>query len=467
MSKNEVEFEFSALPLSLKNALDTIPQDTRYFIALSGGLDSVALLHFSLPILRQREAEVIPLHIHHGLSPNADLWAKHCTAICKELGLQCQVEKVNVRSSGEGLEAAAREARYRVFAHYLEEGGVLLQGHHLNDQAETVLMRMIRGAGPEGLAGIPQRRDLSAGRLYRPWLHIPRQELEDQAKRFGLSWVEDESNRDLAFDRNYVRHEVIPVLSKRWSTVLQSLGWVAQRSADAHALVTESCAGLMSQVLSKRFPGEHALDCEALSRLDQIQQHALVRFWLEELNVPHPSQSIFERIWTELIPAAADKEPLIQWGSHQIRRYQSCLFYVDAQTLDEPQETHELSADELSAPMVLAFGRRFLVVQKMLPGQAIPDGVTLLRWPTDDEKIRFSPRRGGESFELKAGQGRRPLKKWFQEAGVPPWRRSQIPLLFYGDTLAMAGFSRVAEGFAPEFAQPALGLSWRDSAESG
>jgi len=467
MSGNDHDLYDVDVPIALRNALDDIPQDLRYVIALSGGLDSVVLLHLCVPFLRQRQVEIVPVHIHHDLSPNADDWARHCKKICKTLDLDCQVEKVSVRSSGEGLEAAARKARYAVFSRYLAEGGILLQGHHLNDQAETVLMRLIRGAGPEGLSGIPRVRSLSGGRVYRPWLSVPRETLELVAQGMGLEWVEDESNQDLGFDRNFIRHKVLPVLSGRWSTVLSSLDSVAHRASDAQALITAACARMMADVLSPAFRQDHALDLSRLGRLDQNQQHALVRFWFDQLDVPHPSRAIFARIWSELIPAAEDSQPLIQWGVHQLRRYQGCLFYVDADSFNTPSDSQSIDVNKADLPLPVPFGRRSLLLEKYPPGQAIPDGVSLLRWPDTDEVLHLATRQGGENFVPAGSNQHRPLKKVLQGEGVPPWRRADIPLLYYGESLAMAGLERIAEGYTAGIAKTALGISWLEISKDG
>lgn len=450
----------ATLPHRLQWALEAIPNASQTIVALSGGLDSIVLLHCARAVATQRGAVLRAVHVNHGLSSQADAWQKHCQQVCKQLGVSLLVEKVSVQRAGEGIEAAARQARYAVFERVMEPGSILLQGHHLNDLAETVLMRMLRGAGPEGMAAIPQQRKLGEGVLWRPFLDVPRAMLETLARERHWHWVEDESNEDLAFDRNYIRHKVMPVLDARWSTSLESLGQVAQRAAQAAHLIARWCEGEYGHIMGSAYREYQALDLRALADYDAIQQRALVRYWLEQRGIAHPSAKVFERIWSEMIPAAADTSPLIHWGIHQLRRYDHHLFYTT-----EPA-TRPLDCDIVQSfplqllPLQLDLGNGSSMTMHYLPaGQPIAEGGLLLRAPEALSQLRICARQGGEKLRLSDGASAQPLKKLFQSQGIPPWERDQQAMVYFDDELVAVGSSLVSADWQPRVGHAVLMLN--------
>jgi len=429
----------------IQNAVRAIPESEHYLIALSGGLDSMALLQFAVPYLLQAKySKIQVIHIHHGLSANADDWAEHCQSVCGEMGLECFVERVSVVSEGQGVEAAARKARYQVFEAYLSSGSVLLQGHHQNDQAETVLMRLLRGAGPEGLSGIPQQRDLSKGSLFRPWLGLSRSLLEQEVAKFPITWVEDESNTDLQFDRNFVRHEVLPLLETRWPKVLNSLSRTAGRSSQAHQHLLEWCEAQKEEVLSKCY--DRAIDLASLANYSIQQQRLFVRYWFDYMQVEHPSEKVFERLWTELIPAEKDAMPSLRWGDNHLRRFNGCLFYLDAKAVDGRSYEYVLGSSSCVVS-VRAKELEFVYLSSQQASEysvVMREGV-LLRTPLAEESLVLRSRRGGESIVLKGSTQNKALKKLLQAKKVEPWKRVQLPLVYYGSHLVMAVFDSVSD----------------------
>ena len=293
----------------LQKAIQSIPKNDHYVIALSGGMDSVALLYFCLPFLKQHAKQIEAVHVNHGLSANASEWASFCQEICSCLDLVCHVESVEVCSTGKGIEAAARKARYGVFERYLSEGGVLLQGHHLNDQAETVLMRLIKGLGPSAIKGIPTRRRFSLGEIYRPWMKLSRVELSGAVAKFALPWVEDESNQDKRFERNFIRNEILPVLLDRHPKVLENLSQAANKAKASQDFIEQWCQAKESDFLSKTYGAYKALDISALKANTSLQQVFILRYWFDLLSVPHPPDKIFDRLFTEVLTAKADATP--------------------------------------------------------------------------------------------------------------------------------------------------------------
>lgn len=456
---------------SIQSAVRAIPVSDRYFVALSGGLDSMALLAFALPyLLKSYQPRIQIIHVHHGLSQFADEWAAHCQSVSDALGLECHVERVSVVADGKGLEAAAREARYRVFERYLSDGGVLLQGHHQNDQAETVLMRLLRGAGPEGLSGIPQQRALSNAQLFRPWLALPRCVLETEIQKYPVKWVEDDSNTDLQFDRNFVRHEILPLLEARWPNVLTSISRTAERSGQTHQQLLSWCEAQIVNVISERYAEEPALDLALLSVYSKQQQRFLLRHWLDYLRVEHPSEKILERVWSELIPAESDALPALRWGRNHLRRFNGCLFYLNEQAVQESVYRYEVLCDEAELGDerlllgIASIGGRALTVTFKAVNSSVQNK-SLIRIPKQNERITVRSRSGGESIILPGSTQNKALKKILQAKKIAPWRRLHIPLIYYGDSLALVILGPdeylLADGFQASVEAAAIEISWK------
>ncbi|MDX1453246.1 MAG: tRNA lysidine(34) synthetase TilS [Oleiphilaceae bacterium] len=443
---------FRALPQRLQQAMQAVPEARRLVVALSGGVDSMVLFYVALAYADHAGIPLIALHVNHGLSPKSDDWQKHCQQACKAQGVTCLVEKVQVTPAGEGIEAAARRARYQAFEQTLISGDVLLQGHHQNDVAETVLMRMLRGAGPEGLSAIPAQREVGAGILYRPFLHLRREHLLELAQQHGWQWVEDESNQDLSFDRNYIRHKILPVIEERWSMVFDSLSQVSQRAMQAQYLIESWCKEQSEYLRSATYSAYQALDLKALARFDSVQQRALVRYWLDQKQVSHPGAQIFERIWTEMIPAAADAQPMIQWGIHQIRRYDQALFYTCDAATKPWQINQTVQVDTKGLPVDLDLnGWGVLRIVYVPAGQPIPNEGLIVRAPDTAITLGLQSREGGEKIRLNGIN--MSLKRVFQNEGIPPWERDRQLLLYFDEALVAVSSGLVADAWRPQFGQ--------------
>jgi len=423
------------LPLPIQKAVRGIPEADCYFIALSGGLDSMALLSFVYPYLSAKSKRVEVIHVHHGLSRNADNWAEHCRRVCAELGVVCHVEYVQVTKRNKGLEAAARIARYSVFDDYLKNGGVLLQGHHLNDQAETILMRLLRGAGPEGLSGIPVQRYLSGGMLYRPWLSTTRADLQREVAKIGAEWIEDESNADCQFDRNYLRHEVIPVLEKRWGACVHDIGRAGDRAQETQAFLTSWCQSNIKQVLSVDYEEGNPVCIEALRRFSLPEQKMLIRYWLDEAGVEQAPERIFVRIWSEMLKVRNDAQPEIRWGAIRIKRFDGCLYLLAK--VDIPSFSHSINLKDLPQSLALPNGILSLSSVPQTKGVEVEEGsvVRHVCIPESERQVHVCSRMGSESIKIHGGHSTS-LKKLFQASKVPPWKRDGIPLIYIGDDLA-------------------------------
>ncbi len=441
----------------LQKAIQSIPKSDRYYIALSGGIDSVALTYFCLPYLRLLSNNVQAIHIHHGLSSNADAWADFCVEFCSGLGIVCHVEHVNVVMEGTGLEAAARKVRYEVFEHYLQDGGVLLQGHHLNDQAETVLMRVFKGLGPEAIKGIPRSRALSHGLIYRPWLEVSRDQIESAAHLYDLSCVDDESNLDGRFERNYIRHDILPLLAQRRPSILNDLSKTAKKSEDNVDFIKEWCELNQCHFFSQSYTQYQAIDVPKLLSYSELQQKAIIRYWFDFLGISHPSEGSFQRIFKELLRLNSNSQAEVSWGGLALRVYDNALFClsVDIANPVDAKQIHEF--DILLADLEIKGQHKI----KLINGSLTLSTTSLIEPAYDHVKainsskvftlsckvplsldvLKIGYRQGGEKMQLGSKHSTT-LKKLYQVNKVLPWLRDKLPLIFSEQDLvgSMAGF---------------------------
>lgn len=295
----------------------------RILAAFSGGLDSTVLLH-QLVLWRERHPDVTlrAIHIHHGLSPHADSWVRHCETVCERWQVPLVVERVTLADNGLGIEAHAREARYRAFAQTLLPGEVLATAQHLDDQCETFLLALKRGSGPAGLSAMGERSPFAGTLLLRPLLRETRKTLEQWAVRHGLCWIEDESNQDDAYDRNFLRLRALPLLQQRWPHFPAAVARSATLCAEQERLLDE----LLASDLTDCITAEGTLRLSPLMSMSDVRRAAILRRWLAMRNAPMPSRDALERIWQEVALARDDASPCLRFGDHEIRRYQSQLW---------------------------------------------------------------------------------------------------------------------------------------------
>lgn len=385
-------------------------------VALSGGLDSSVLLHL-LAQLASREAlpPISAIHVHHGLQAVADAWPEHCQRLCDSLGVPMQVARVQV-DDGASLERAAREARYAAFAAVLGEGECLLTGQHRDDQAETVLFRLFRGAGVRGLSAMAASRPLGAGMLLRPLLGIHRAELERYARSHGLGWVEDPSNASDDYDRNYLRNRVLPGIVQRWPSAVDTIARSAEHLAEADGLLGELarndllCAGARNEYIGMQLP---SLAIAALAELSEPRQRNALRHWLAPLaRLP---DSAHWAGWRDLRDAREDAEPVWRLADGELRRAHGRLWWLASPWLGFVPANQAWR--DPSQPLLLSDNGSL-----RLEGEA----------PGGPLEIRY--RQGGEVM-LLAGRGSRDLKRLLNEAAVPAFLRGRLPLLWRADEL--------------------------------
>ena len=397
------------------------PDRSGVLVAFSGGADSTLLLQLAAEQLPRRRVRAV--HVHHGWRPEADDWARHCHDVARGLRVRCEIVRVDAGATrGEGAEAAAREARYAALRERLRRDEVLLTAHHRDDQAETLLLALLRGGGVHGWSGMPADRPFGAGRHIRPWLAVPRDTLHAEVRRRGLRCLEDPANADPAFDRAWLRGRVLPLLRERYPGVDETLARATGQAADAAAGVDALAAHDFVRARGRR---EGTLDCEALGRLPAFRQRALLRWWLRRADLPRPGAARLESLRHQLIHAAADRNPRVAWTGAEVRRWRGEAWALAPLEPIDPAAAFAWS--DRTRPLVL-------------PHRTIdPDVLASLPVAIGaDSDVRIAFRQGGERLPRQDRSGTVALKRWLADRGVPPWERDRMPLLYVDGELVAA-----------------------------
>lgn len=412
----------------------------RYLVAFSGGLDSTVLLH---ALASQRDVPVLAVHIDHGLQEGSDAWVTECAAVADSLSVEFHSARVAIQdTAAQGLEAAARDARYREFAALMTAGDWLLSAHHQDDQAETLLLNLIRGGGPAGLAGMAEVKPFAAGFLARPLLSFSRSDLRDYAALHELTWIEDASNQDSRFDRNFLRHEILPKLEGRWPEVARRLQRASGLAGDAAALL-DDLAAIDAAALGDRCD---RLDIDALCTLPRSRQRNVLRYAIRQLGLPTPSAALVDRVLEEVIAAREDAEPVVRWQGVEVRRYRRSLYILAADLSAAPADPGSVGMrDQLQLDHGLGILRLESDAAEGLSGDMVERGL----------ELRY--RHGGEKFQPIGQAHTRKLKKLLQEAGIVPWMRDRIPLVFSGGRLVAVADLWLAADAA---SKPGVAIRW-------
>lgn len=404
-------------------ALFTQHEVCRLFVAYSGGCDSQVLLHQTAMFCKARQIELFAVHVDHGISVHAQDWATFCEAQCAALGVHLQVHQLRLASKN-NFEEAARKGRYAIFETIIEHNDCLLMAHHQNDQAETILMRLMRGAGVRGLASIPSQRRLGKGWVLRPFMMYSRSDLEENARSQQLEWIEDESNLDEQYARNYIRHQALPSLLKRWPQAIQSLARSAQNLQDSNALLKE--VALQDQALCAAPQRRSWLDkvtplnFQMLMRLSVLRRKNLIETWLDEhITYPVPKSKLKEWL-SQAVLASTKQQPTLQHEAIELKWFRGGLHCLDIHPNTVP------FIWDLSQPCELtSLGLELVRLDK--PNT---DGI---KEQPDCVSIRF--RQGGERLRLPNKIFSQSLKKLLQEKHVPPWERDRLPMVCINDSI--------------------------------
>jgi len=414
----------------LRQSLLRHPPAGRLWLGFSGGVDSTVLLH----LLVRAGIPVTALHIHHGLSPRADDWEMHCRSQALRLGVPCETVAVQVNRGDGGLEQGARRARYRAFAEMMAPGDQLLLAHHGDDQVETLLLRLMRGAGTRGLAAMEARRGLGEGRtVLRPLLCASRAELEAYAQAWGLDWIEDDSNADQSIDRNYIRSQVLPPLAARWPVVERVSRAVENLRESADLLEELAQQDRRDSGLRRERFGE-SIGLEGFLDLSVPRQKNLLREWTGASGGEMPQAAHLSQALAQIRGAAADTQPAIGLGGLVLRRYRDRL-HLTPQLLPLKDATAEEPVWQWDGIGEL----------ELTDGWVLSAGAG---WPAADYVVRY--RAGGERAKPASRDCSQTLKKLLQEYGLEPWLRSRVPLVYCAGALVAVGDLFVTAGGPPE-----------------
>jgi len=418
-------------------------------VGYSGGLDSTALLHALVALRDSAGFSLTAVHVHHGLHAEADRWVEHCQTRCMCWGVPLNIEQVKVERTGHGLEAAAREARLAVFARQAADHVVL--GQHLDDQVETGMLRLLRGAGVHGLAGMALQRPAGQGAgqpsILRPLLNWPRAALQAYVETHALDWVEDPGNADPAFSRNWLRHAILPRLETRFPAYRQTLGRAMNHFEEAAMLLDDLAAIDLDRLAPEGF--EQGIEITGLSRLSPARRHNLLRYVMRQLGGLPPEQATLSELERQMIEARSHATPV--WQAHGLAavRHRGRLFLRHVLPDPDRKASWIWSGEP---ELALGDGGRLLfqkVIGAGIAESALPHG-----------PIEFGVRRGGERMRLRADGPERPLKTLLYEAGIPAWQRDRLPLLRLGEIAAWVAGIGVDARFQAKPGEPGWLISW-------
>lgn len=384
------------------------PENASFSIALSGGLDSIVLLHL---FSRLKNNEVIAHHVHHGLSENADSWALFCQKIANQLNLECAVTNVVLdKKNRTSLEALARDKRYEALKVDLTENSYLVTAHHQDDQLETVLLALKRGAGLTGLQGIVAKQTLNTGYLIRPLLDCSREQLEAYAAAFELTWIEDESNDDQCFDRNFIRHRITPLLKERWPSITKTVARSASHCHNQQLLINEITeADFRCCVLPNQ-----ALNIEVLGALSETRINNVLRYWFKQSSLNYPSTKQLMAIWQSIALAKIDAEPQLLLQGKAVCRYQSALYLIDCN-----QKINELKKMVWQGEKQLVLGAGLITLKFDVSDHFLNESHCV--------EICFRKDLPADLKCQPVGRNKsRSIKKLLHEYQVPPWLRDSV-----------------------------------------
>ena len=439
-----MKFSLNALNESLANAR----KYKNLIVGFSGGLDSSVLLHGVLALVKKGllQSQIKAIHVNHRQNSACNDWELFCNQVCAKYGVHLDVKAIEdfnhqSRNINENL---LRQARYQAFSSAIDSENGLLLAHHKDDQLETLLLRLNRGAGIKGLSAMQKSRTIGAGHIYRPLLDFGRNSLEEFAKSEGLDWIEDSSNKDTSVDRNFLRHEILPRIESRWPNYRESWSKSLALLSEAY-LTTESLAqDDIGALLEER---SQALDISELIRLPSGRQRAVIKHWLLELKGIEIGWNQLFQIVDEFLPAAVASPTNFALGDYQVSSFRGLLYLVS--TASPPLDDCPWNINEKQE---LALVNNGLLRATETLGEGISSGLV------GNLEVKF--RTGGENFKIAGGRSKS-LKQVLQEAHVEPWMRARTPLLFRDDELVCVVGIGVSDSVRVESGRKGYSISWR------
>jgi tRNA(Ile)-lysidine synthase len=404
----------------MQQALSHQPIKGRLLVAYSGGLDSTVLLYLMAQAKRELKlsASIIAVHVNHQLSVDANRWERHCESVCGRLQIDYRSARVDINKNGKGLEAAAREARYKVFEAFIEPKDILLMAHHRNDQAETFLLRLMRGAGVLGLSAMPVERALGTGQIWRPLLNVSRDELEAYANKNKLQWVEDDSNVSLNFDRNFLRHKIIPTLLSRWPHAIKQLQSTTARLEETQQLLNDLAAIDFQDLDERAERYGYSIDYHRCALLSAGRIANLMRYWCQQKGLMKPNRNQLLQIQTQFFGAGVHlSSALVAWGACECRLFNN-RFYLMPSLPSFSAATRQITVGE-DHKVNLGEAGELVFNDVMIKTQNIS-----IRW-----------RQGGERCRPIDRQHSQTVKKLLQEHHLETWLRDRVPLVYCDEQL--------------------------------
>ena len=413
-------------------------------VAFSGGPDSTTLLHALAQLPEARERSLRALHVDHGLHADSGAWAEHCTAFCASINVPLTMVRIEVDARGEGIEAAARRARHAAFAEVLHDGEWLALAHHRDDQVETVLLKLLRGAGPEGLGGMRALRPFARGFLWRPLLDVPRAALRDYVAEHGLPCLDDPANSNPRFARNVLRNEILPQITRHWPHADASILHAAQRCRAASGFISGEAAAALASIRR----ADDSLDADSWLALPEALRAEALHVWLRRRGLSTPGDLPYRELENQASTAAEDALPTVAWPGSQVRIWDGRLHAMPS--IAEPPENWQ--ADWNGAPLALPADCGSLALETT--GMDSPNGTRM----EPSLVVRF--RRGGERIKPAGDAHTRELRDLFQQARMPPWLRERCPLVYEHDELIAVADLWISERGKVLFASHGVTPHW-------
>jgi len=427
-----------------------LPAHARLKVAYSGGLDSHVLLHALATLRTTRPFRLTAVHIDHGLQAVSAGWSEHCQRICQALDVACVTRRVTVSGiAEEGVEAAARRARYAAFAELLEPGDCLLTAQQCDDQAETVLLQLMRGAGVAGLAAMPARSRLGNGELLRPLLGFGRSALHAYAVKHQVHWIDDPSNTDLNLRRNFLRREILPRLAHHWPEAASMLARSARHAAEAQVLLDEMACSDLDRCASTDAAYPAGLSVAAVSELSAPRRRNVLRKWLKDHGYRPPSELLLNMLMEQIRHSSRSGQACLRWPGIEVWRYRNLLVAMPARPVTDGEL--DVAWDLRSVLELPAIGQ--LRVESAKGRGFVParfGGVLHVRL-----------RQGGERCLLPGRKHHHSLKKLLQAAGAPPWERSRLPLFYDGNHLVAVADRWICAPYAAGPEETGMTIVWQ------
>jgi len=401
----------------LLQSMARLPQARMYWVGFSGGADSSALLHALHKSRNKLQSPVHAIHFHHGLSSDADNWQQHCQNFCKERNISFTSYKLNIKQAKRtSIEEESRNRRYLAIGEILQPGDIYLTAHHADDQAETLFLNLMRGSGIEGLAGIPELRNLGAGWVARPLLNTRRSELKRYLISQGIDWLEDPSNKDQSFDRNFLRNFLFPQLESRWPGVVRRL----TRTSRTARITATALADFIDSHCDELLQNRHRMPLHPFLQLEPPMRALVLRQWLRRQEIPALPEVRLNEFIKQIVCSNNASQAEVRWGGWQLKLYGNLIWLQDR--IIPAIESIQDWTTGVKLDLGDSLGSLHLLGNKV----TIPGG-----W-------QVGARRRGERIRLHEQGVRRKLKDLFRESAIPPWMRSSIPVLYWdGEAVAI------------------------------